>query len=81
MNITIVDKSTGVSKLDYFDGIFYCQHNDITIEEPCCSPFSTGSSGYIECGCGGNISIYCNDCDNKDLTDEQVNDIIENYYG
>lgn len=39
------------------------QVNTDLIEEACCS--STGSSGYIECACGGVDSVIC---ENPDCT-------------
>lgn len=57
------------------DGEFRCPHLNVEVISPCCS--SVGSSGYIECGCGGKYSVYCPDCQNEDLRDYEINDIIE----
>jgi len=29
-------------------------------------------TGYISCGCGGMTSVYCPDCDNSDLTGDEI---------
>lgn len=56
------------------DDEWRCLHENVEVEAPCCT--TRGSSGYIECGCGGQYSIYCNDCDNDDLRDYECDDII-----
>lgn len=65
---------TGQSSMDE-DGEFKCDHINLDIEEPCCKVGSSGTD--IECGCQGRRSYYCNDCKNKELTDEQINIIEE----
>lgn len=57
------------------DGVFRCSHERAEVEPPCCS--TRGSSGYIECGCGGNYSIYCPDCDYMNMPDNEVEALIE----
>lgn len=52
------------------------QHvHDIEIIEPCCS--ARGSSGYIECGCGGMQEVVCHapDCPGVDEESE-----LESYF-
>lgn len=52
-------------------GEFICQHDNIEIEPPCCWA-ADSDTGYISCGCGGMTSVYCPDCDNSDLTGDEV---------
>ena len=51
------------------DGYFRCDHEYVEVEPPCCS----GS----DCGCYGLYSVYCSDCDNEDLNESEVDDLIE----
>ena len=51
-----------------------CEHENVVIEEPCCK--TVGSSGYIECDCGGETTVYCYDCRNEQLTDDDVEEIL-----
>ena len=53
------------------DGIFRCQHEDISIEKPCCN----GNN----CDCYGKYTVYCNDCDDRDLEEWQAQDILDKY--
>lgn len=39
------------------DNEFECTHEHIVVEKACCSV--SGSSGYIECGCGGMDRVEC----------------------
>ena len=75
MNIKVVQYGYPVHLNE--DNEWRCLHQDVIIERPCCS--SAGSSGYVECGCGGMMSVYCNDCDNDDLRDYEINEIMELY--
>lgn len=59
------------------DTRFKCDHELAEVDPPCCS--TVGSSGNIECGCGGGFSVYCSDCNNEDLEDYEVDAIIEAY--
>lgn len=61
------------------DGDFRCLHERAEVTPPCCS--TVGSSGYIECGCGGLYSVYCPDCDYMNMPDYEVNDLIESLTG
>ena len=72
VHIPVIDKSINLVMNE--DGEFVCPHNDVDIEAPCCS--TPGSSGYIECGCGGMHSVYCNDCHNEDMTDSDIERIL-----
>lgn len=70
-------KSQGYETVMNEDGEFVCPHYDVDVEPPCCS--TRGSSGYIECGCGGDYNIYCNDCKNEDMTDSDYDRVFEDY--
>lgn len=52
-------------------GEFICQHDNIEIEPPCCWA-ADSDTGYISCACGGMTSVYCPDCDNSDLTGDEI---------
>lgn len=56
-----------------------CDHEFAEVEAPCCS--TRGSSGYIECGCGGNYSVFCPDCDYMNMPDNEVEALIEAFIG
>lgn len=56
------------------NGEFRCPHDNIEVEKACCS--SVSSSGYIECGCGGQDSVYCYDCQNEDMTDKDMEGLV-----
>lgn len=52
------------SRQIYEDGVLLsCSHADTDFTPACCS--ARGSSGYIECGCGGMDSTFCNDCQSE----------------
>ena len=53
------------------NGEFKCQHDNIEIEPPCCTT-PDSDTGYISCACGGMTNVYCPDCDNSDLTGEEI---------
>lgn len=55
------------------NGEFRCPHLNIEVTPPCCSPYQR----IIECACQGMYSIYCPDCQNEDLRDYDISDIIE----
>lgn len=59
------------------DDEWRCTHENVEVQAPCCS--SRGSSGYIECGCQGQYNVYCEDCQNDDMRDDDVERIITNY--
>ena len=52
-----------------------CTHKDLEIQQPCCT--SPDSDGLIACGCGGQLSATCPDCDLSDLSDEEFKKLIE----
>lgn len=73
MDIAVKYIDTGQASMNE-DGEFRCDHINLDIEEPCCS--IAGKSGHIECGCQGERSYFCHDCQNSELTDEDI-EIIE----
>lgn len=44
------------------DEHFTCDHEFAEAEPPCCK-FPTGEYGRWDCGCYGQYSIYCPDCE------------------
>lgn len=54
---------------------YVCNHSEAEIEKACCS--TIGSSGYIECGCGGQDSVYCPAKDCTGIEDYEVDELIE----
>lgn len=65
-----VKQVTTINKYDYLDRAFYCTHNNIEVEKPCCN----GNN----CGCWGTDKIYCPDCDNEDLSQYDADDYFLN---
>lgn len=57
------------------DGLFLCAHPNAEVTPPCC--WRKDEDGLIACGCAGGYSVYCADCKNEDLTDEQVEEMID----
>jgi hypothetical protein len=55
------------------DDEWRCQHSNVEVTPPCCSPFQR----IIECACQGMYSVYCPDCNNKDMRDYEIENIIE----
>lgn len=51
-----------------------CEHDDVEIERACCSGID--SEGNPSCGCHGQDSVYCPDCDNEDMTDSDIEAIL-----
>ena len=58
-----------------------CPHPEeqVEITPPCCK-FPTGEYGRWDCGCYGQYSVYCNACDNRDMTDSDIESILEAQY-
>lgn len=52
-----------------------CSHINAYIETACCS--SVGSSGYVECGCGGMDAVICPNHDCERIQDYEVEDLFE----
>ncbi len=74
MQIAVVDKSQDFYGIITEDGELKCTHPDAEIERACCS--GTDSEGNISCGCHGQDSVYCSDCNNDDMTDQDVENIL-----
>ena len=53
---------------------YLCTHINARVEEACCS--LAGSSGYIECACGGIDSVIC---ENPDCTG--IDDLFDQLEG
>lgn len=68
----IVVKQYGFATEMNEDGEFRCPHYNVEVEPPCCF-----GGAIIECGCRGMYSVYCPDCDNEDLTDLEIEVILE----
>jgi hypothetical protein len=58
-----------------------CNHPEelVEITPPCCK-FPDGEYGRWECGCYGQYSVYCSGCNNADMTDEDIEAILEAQY-
>lgn len=61
------------------DGEWVCVHPNVEIEPPCCSS-PEPDTGYYACGCGGQYQVYCPDCKNDDMTDRQIEQILDGTY-
>lgn len=72
--ITIKDRSQDLYGIITEDGAFKCTHPNAEVEPPCCS--GRDSEGNTSCGCYGQYSVYCNDCSNDDMTDQDVDDLL-----
>lgn len=75
MQIVVVDKSQDLYGIITEDGEFKCTHPNAEVEPPCCS--GTDSEGNVSCGCYGQYSVYCYDCNNDDMTDQDVENILD----
>ena len=74
MNITVKEIETSTLEMNE-DWEFKCTHEFAEIEPPCCSGYD--SEGLPSCGCHGQYSVYCYDCNNDDMTDNDVERIID----
>lgn len=70
MKITVTE-STQVLNYINEDGILRCSHQNVTVEAPCCNG--------DDCGCHGQYSVYCNDCHNDDLTNDEADQFVDDY--
>lgn len=61
------------------DERFICDHNDTTLEKACCKV--RGSSGYIECGCGGIDNLVCENPDCTGITEDDLPDFNNDCWG
>ena len=75
----IVVRSEGYP-VHLIEGEWRCWHvidpSEVEVEPPCCSAFSR----IIECGCGGLYSVYCYDCQNDDMTETDIENILIGRY-
>lgn len=65
---------TGEQKVRDEDGNLRCTHqgeNDLEYTPPCCN----GS----DCDCRGLWSIFCNGCDNEDLSDHEAETLLNDH--
>lgn len=53
------------------NGKFVCQHENIEIDPPCCTT-PDPDTGRISCACEGMTSVYCPDCNNEDLSGDEI---------
>lgn len=64
------------------DNEWRCWHvidsSEVEVEPPCCTGFE---QGVPSCGCGGCYSVYCYDCHNDDMTEDDVINIIDGRIG
>lgn len=74
MQITVVDKSQEITGIITEDGAFKCTHPNAEVEPPCCSGID--SEGLPSCGCHGQYGVYCYDCNNDDMTDDDVESLL-----
>lgn len=76
--IEVKQPRTDAMVFESIDGELKCAHVNIEVEPPCCS--GVDSDGHMSCGCGGVHSFWCPDCKNEQLTEDQMQDILEAYY-
>ena len=57
------------------DNEWVCAHEDAYIEKACCS--TRGSSGYIECGCGGQDGVLCPSTGCTGIMDWEIDDLFD----
>ena len=56
---------------------YTCAHEEAYIDMACCSPFSVGDSGYVECGCQGQDGLICPASDCTGIQDWEIENIYE----
>lgn len=56
-----------------------CTHHEAYIEKACCT--TAGSSGMIECGCGGQDSVICPNPRCQGIDDSEVDGLFERLAG
>lgn len=72
MVITVREQGSSASLTE--DNEFKCNHDNPEITPPCCI---IGR----DCGCQGRYSVYCYDCNNDDMTDQDVDNILDGLDG
>lgn len=60
------------------DGEFRCPHYNAEVTPPCCNG-SPDEAGRDTCACHGLHSVYCPDCKNEDMSESDVERILDNY--
>ena len=73
--VIIVRENDEVYRFDFELQQLVCTHVNAYIDKACCS--SVGSSGYIECGCGGVDAVMCPNNDCTDIQDYEVDELFE----
>lgn len=76
IHITITASSTVAEQLDV---AVICSHPEAYIEKACCS--TPGSSGMIECGCGGQDSVVCPNPKCQGIDDNEVDQLFDRLAG
>ena len=76
--IKVISKDSGVFALSE-DNEWVCTHDDAYIDPACCS--SVGSSGYIECGCGGQDGVICPSTGCTGIMDWEIDDLMDRLRG
>lgn len=78
MNINVKHEGYALYLTDDIE--WRCWHvidaSNVEVEPPCCSAFIR----IIECGCGGMYSVYCPDCQNDDMSENDITNILEGIY-
>lgn len=52
-----------------------CTHPNAYVEKACCSS-PDSDTGLFSCGCGGQDSVICPDCD-QTLTEDEIQAVLE----
>lgn len=76
MQITVREISTTYHLTE--DSEFKCSHQNLEIEPPCCSGFD--SEGLLSCGCAGQYAVYCPDCRNEDMSQDEADKLLNEEY-
>lgn len=77
MNRIKVEQDTSSYHLE--NGEIVCDHNDTEVIKACCS--QVGSSGYIECGCGGADETVCRNPDCTGFSDDDLPEFSNDCWG
>lgn len=67
----VLVKQEGFAAVMDEDGEFRCPHDDVDVE------YDPGGPGYLDPP--GGYSVHCNDCDDEDLHQNDVDNIIDSY--
>ncbi len=69
MNISVRFEGYAVQ---FINDEWRCPHTTIVIRPPCCQ----AGNGITECDCQGMYRIDCTDCQNDDLRDYELDELI-----